>query len=52
LFSALAIAELRSFTNSSLDAFGANLATVNASSTFLPLIKSATILTFLAEILA
>ena len=52
MFSAFAIADLSNFSTISDAAFGVNLTIANASSTSFPLIKSATILTFLLEILA
>ena len=45
MFSALAIADFNNFSIISEDAFGVNLTIAKASSTFFPLIKSATILT-------
>ena len=42
----------KDFSNISDDAFGVNFIIANASSTFLPLIRSATIFTFLLDILA
>ena len=52
MFSAFAIADFNNFSITSDDAFGVNFTIAKASSTFFPLIKSATILTFLAEIRA
>ena len=52
LFSAFAIADFNNFSIVSDAIFGVNLTIANASDTSFPLIKSATILTFLAEILA
>ena len=52
LFSAFAIADFNNFSKTSLPAFGVNFNIANASSTFFPLIKLATIATFLLEILA
>ena len=52
MFSAFAIADLSNFSIISEEAFGVNLTIARASETSFPLIKSATILTFLAEILA
>ena len=49
---AFAIADFNNFSIMSEDAFGVNFTIAKASSTFFPLIKSATIFTFLAEILA
>ena len=52
MFSALAIADFSNFSIITDDAFGVNLTIAKASSALFPLIKSATILTFLDEILA